>query len=191
MLESGAKKTRLTNLHRSEMEDMSVKCPGCGCESQAAVKFCPECGARMPGATAISAASHEEALSLGDLRTMQGAGSGKPVGEALSLGAMATMEKPAAGRDDSALKGLPLAVRYELLEEIGHGGFAQVWKARDRKLGRTVAVKRLKTAVLGGAEGKRTLERFAREAAAIAGRFGCGLGGWLVGHAVVLMWISD
>ncbi len=56
--------------------------------------------------------------------------------------------------------------RFELLEEIGEGGFARVWRARDRAHGgRTVAVKVLKDAYLGDRE---IVERFRREVFAVA-----------------------
>lgn len=51
--------------------------------------------------------------------------------------------------------------RYELMEEIGRGGFATVYRAHDRKMGREVAVK----AVL---RGEQLGERATREARAAA-----------------------
>src|SRR6202011_3478046 len=48
---------------------------------------------------------------------------------------------------------------YEILSRIGEGGMGEVWKARDTRLDRLVAIKRLK-----GKHG----ERFQQEARAIA-----------------------
>src|ERR1700686_4256615 len=48
---------------------------------------------------------------------------------------------------------------YELLAPIGAGGMGEVWKARDTRLDRVVAIKRLKA---------EHAERFKREARAIA-----------------------
>jgi eukaryotic-like serine/threonine-protein kinase len=48
---------------------------------------------------------------------------------------------------------------YEILAPIGEGGMGEVWKARDTRLGRIVAIKRLK-----GTQG----ERFEQEARAVA-----------------------
>ncbi|WP_170037546.1 serine/threonine-protein kinase [Georgenia soli] len=59
-----------------------------------------------------------------------------------------------------------LAGRYELRRLIGRGGMAQVWEARDARLGRRVAVK---TVDLATADDRALGERLRREAVAVAG----------------------
>src|SRR5262245_46645240 len=54
---------------------------------------------------------------------------------------------------------------YQLLERIGAGGMGEVYKARDTRLDRTVAVKILRT---HEAHDPRARERFEREARAVA-----------------------
>ncbi len=54
--------------------------------------------------------------------------------------------------------------RYEVADVIGSGGMATVWRARDNRLGRVVAIKRPHPAPAGST----VLERFAREARAAA-----------------------
>jgi eukaryotic-like serine/threonine-protein kinase len=55
--------------------------------------------------------------------------------------------------------------RFEILEEIGEGGFAKVFRAKEVATGRKVAVKVLKDAYLRDAE---IVERFRREVFAVA-----------------------
>ncbi len=61
--------------------------------------------------------------------------------------------------------GLPALSKYELLEEIGHGGMATVYRARDPRLGREVAVKVIHKHLRENAE---VATRFVAEARAAA-----------------------
>jgi serine/threonine-protein kinase len=60
---------------------------------------------------------------------------------------------------------LPTLAKYELLEELGHGGMAVVYRARDVRLDREVAVKIIHKHLRESAEVGR---RFAAEARAVA-----------------------
>ncbi len=59
----------------------------------------------------------------------------------------------------------PELLRYEILEELGQGGMSVVYRARDRQLGRVVAVKVLLPHLARQPEARR---RFHREAQAVA-----------------------
>src|SRR5450432_1713945 len=70
------------------------------------------------------------------------------------------MQQPAArvGR-------MPQLAKYELLEELGHGGMATVYRARDRRLGREVAVKIIHPHLR---DSREVVTRFIAEAKAVA-----------------------
>jgi serine/threonine protein kinase len=58
--------------------------------------------------------------------------------------------------------------RYRILEPLGQGGMATVYKAYDTRLEREVAVKVIRTELFGSAVQEGLLKRFGREAMALA-----------------------
>src|SRR5438552_237020 len=60
-----------------------------------------------------------------------------------------------------------IADRYEVIEFIGRGGFGEVWKARDTRLNRFVAIKRLPESVLEDGERRERLRREAHAASSL------------------------
>ena len=58
--------------------------------------------------------------------------------------------------------------RYHILEQLGEGGMATVYKAFDTRLERDVAIKVIRTELFGKAFIERILKRFEREAKALA-----------------------
>ncbi|MFI7599966.1 serine/threonine-protein kinase [Actinoplanes sp. NPDC049681] len=61
-----------------------------------------------------------------------------------------------------------LGGRYALLDPLGHGGMAVVWRAHDEVLGRTVAVKVLAPRHAGDPESRARIHHEARAAAALS-----------------------
>ena len=70
-----------------------------------------------------------------------------------------------AGAPDTPKPGYIVAGRYVLLRHVGRGGMGAVWRARDERLGRPVAVKTMAKRLVAS---KVALDRFEREARAIA-----------------------
>jgi serine/threonine protein kinase len=59
--------------------------------------------------------------------------------------------------------------RYEVIEKLGQGGMAIVYKARDNRLNRTVAIEIIREDQFGTTAMEEIRKRFAREASVLAG----------------------
>ncbi len=106
---------------------------------------------------------------MGDQGRGDGRGGAAP---GVAPGTLTALLKELAGAPDlardqawgDALAAGALVGRFELVREVGRGGFGVVWEARDRELGRSVAFK----AVRAGSRSELCEERLLREAEAAA-----------------------
>jgi serine/threonine-protein kinase len=124
------------------MPDGSYRCAACRWPLGSEDLFCPRCGTPTPlnndpEATLVNPAGWDAVAEV-------------PTG---------------GGGDFKARLRHVLGAEYDLLSLIGQGGFARVYKARDRRLGRLVAIKVIRPDVTGN---KVFVESFRNEGIALA-----------------------
>ena len=134
------------------MTDPSPRCAACQWPLGSDDLFCPRCGTPTPantdpGATLIHAAG---------------------TGESGEGGAATSDRVPAArpsGSDFNSRLQQVLGAEYELLSSLGQGGFARVYRARDLRLDRIVAIKVIRPDLVGT---RVFMESFRSEGIALA-----------------------
>jgi serine/threonine protein kinase len=104
-----------------------------------------------PGEDSDSSTEHHDTLLLSDV---------PDVSELMPEGPNATQAAPSSAPQFPSIDLTPLSQRYELLAEAGHGSMGNVYKARDRETGETVALKLLKPEI---ASDQTMMERFKKE----------------------------
>jgi serine/threonine-protein kinase len=114
-----------------------VTCVRCGAETPSDAVLCPRCGGETTHGPHTRTLPHVDTAATGPVRLSARSG---------------VLFEPGQAFGD----------RYTIVEEIGAGGMGQVYKAIDRRLGKTVALKLIRRETAAQHE---ALERFRRELA--------------------------
>jgi serine/threonine-protein kinase len=131
----------------------SVLCPGCDRPLAEEDRFCSRCGAAMdPNSTVVVA---EQAVDAGDDRD----------GDTVTAAAAPEAAAPPTATNFTDRIRQVLGGEYQLISYLGQGGFARVYRARDRRLARIVAIKVIRPEFVGR---KQYMEIFRSEGIALA-----------------------
>ena len=136
------------------MTDSAPRCAGCGRQLDPDDRFCARCG--LPTVDVDATLVVEQ--GSGDATPSGGRVVSAPVDAPASAA-------PASGSTFNDRLRQVLGAEFELLSLLGQGGFARVYKARDRRLDRIVAIKVIRPDVMGS---DLFVESFRNEGVALA-----------------------
>jgi serine/threonine protein kinase/Tfp pilus assembly protein PilF len=117
-----------------------VKCPNCSFDNPSDSGFCSKCGTRIRGHVPDSPESGARPQNPQDVRP----------------GVTETLQTPIK----ELTTGVTFAGRYQIIEELGHGGMGRVYKVFDTDIKEKIALKLLRPEI---ALDKETVERFSNE----------------------------
>jgi len=138
------------------MTDSSTRCSNCSRQLGPDDHFCATCG--IP--TRFQVEIEATLVTPTDPETDQVA-----VSEVAADVDEADSAEARSGAAFTARLRRTLGAEYELQSWLGQGGFARVYKARDRRLGRTVAIKVIRPDLMGN---ERFVESFRNEGVSLA-----------------------
>jgi serine/threonine-protein kinase len=133
---------------RSDMTDTTLRCAACGRSLGSDDRFCPQCGEPTP----LNVDPDATLVDPGSETTLPDPAASAPGGGQATANFKDRLRQILGGG-------------YELLSLIGQGGFARVYRARDRRLDRIVAIKVIRPDVVGN---HAFVESFRSEGVALA-----------------------
>lgn len=140
------------------MTNGSKTCPACGRNMRYDDKYCFKCGEPAP-------AGDDPDVTVPDESEPEDAGLLLDDAEMEAIGELPESGAQLSGAAFNAWFRRLLGSEYELISLIGQGGFARVYKARDLRLDRIVAIKVIRPDVVGT---ELFLESFRNEGIALA-----------------------
>ncbi len=130
-------------------------CPVCNNETLGHETVCQSCGAKVDSKTGIAPASGAPVEAIPKPR------------DDLADTIIERCDEPTPIASHKPIYPT-VGDRYEIIEELGRGGFAEVFRGRDKNLNREVAIKRLLIQKLDEVTADEVLQRFRIEAHSIA-----------------------